>query len=82
MSHFHLEIAPFCIFIFIIITSGPPAETIALEIACWLQESHLLDVMSRKAMKVGHPHAAEEIALDIGERTHTCLERNKLKHTP
>jgi hypothetical protein len=54
-------------------------ETIALEIACWLQESHLLDVMSRKAMRVGHPHAAEEIALDIGETTHTWLERNQLK---
>jgi len=54
-------------------------ETIALEIACWLQESHLLDVMSRKAMRVGHPHAAEQIALDIGDTTHTRLEINRIK---
>ncbi|KAL3781256.1 hypothetical protein HJC23_012806 [Cyclotella cryptica] len=54
-------------------------ETIALEIACWLQESHLLDDMSRKAMKVGHPHAAEEIALDIGETAHAWIERNSMK---
>ena len=53
-------------------------ETIALEIACWLQDSQLLDVMSQKAMKVGHPHAAEEIALDIGKTTQQWLERNKL----
>ena len=55
------------------------SETIALEIACWLQESHLLDVMSRKAMRVGHPHAAEQIALDIGDTTHTRLEINRIK---
>jgi UDP-N-acetylglucosamine:LPS N-acetylglucosamine transferase len=55
------------------------SETIALEIACWLQESHLLDDMSRKAMKVGHPHAAEEIALDIGETAHAWMERNAMK---
>ena len=55
------------------------SETIALEIACWLQEPHLLDVMSRKAMNVGHPHAAEEIALDIGETTHMWLDRNASK---
>jgi hypothetical protein len=37
--------------------------------------------MSRKAMKVGHPHAAEEIALDIGETAHTWLERNQMKQS-
>lgn len=42
-------------------------ETIALELACWLQDSQLLDVMSKKAMKVGNPHAAEQIAMDIGK---------------
>jgi len=35
--------------------------------------------MSRKAMNVGHPHAAEEIALDIGETTHMWLDRNASK---
>ncbi len=52
-------------------------ETIALEIACWLQEPELLEKMSRKAMRVGHPHAAEEIALDIGETTQRWMERNE-----
>jgi len=52
-------------------------ETIALEIACWLQDSQLIDVMSRKATEVGHPHAAEEIARDIGDTTHEFMERNK-----
>jgi 1,2-diacylglycerol 3-beta-galactosyltransferase len=52
-------------------------ETIALEIACWLQDSQLIDVMSKKAKEVGHPHAAEEIAKDIGDTTHEFMERNK-----
>ena len=57
-------------------------ETIGLEVACWLQDSQLLDVMSRKAMKVGHPHAAEEIAMDIGETTLSWMERNEQKQHP
>jgi hypothetical protein len=28
-------------------------------------------------MRVGHPHAAEEIALDIGETTQRWMERNE-----
>ena len=52
-------------------------ETIALELACWLQDSQLLDVMSNKARIVGHPHAAEEIAKDIGDTTHEVMEKNK-----
>eukprot|EP00569_Conticribra_weissflogii_P005750 CAMPEP_0171333490 /NCGR_PEP_ID=MMETSP0878-20121228/4042_1 /TAXON_ID=67004 /ORGANISM="Thalassiosira weissflogii, Strain CCMP1336" /LENGTH=711 /DNA_ID=CAMNT_0011834437 /DNA_START=239 /DNA_END=2374 /DNA_ORIENTATION=+ len=51
-------------------------ESIGLEVACWLQDPQLLDVMSQKAMKVGHPHAAEEIVLDIGRTTHQWIERN------
>jgi len=54
-------------------------ETIGLEVACWLQDSHLLEDMSQKARKVGHPHAAEEIALDIGKTTHQWMEQNELK---
>ncbi len=57
-------------------------ETIGLEVACWLQDSQLLDVMSRKAMKVGHPHAAEEIAIDIGKTTLSWMERNEQKQHP
>lgn len=54
-------------------------ETIGLEVACWLQDSQLLDLMSEKAKNVGHPHAAEEIALDIGEMTQQWMERNEQK---
>ncbi len=54
-------------------------ETIALELACWLQDSQLLDVMSKRAQTVGHPHAAEEIAQDIGDATHEVMEKNKNK---
>ena len=57
-------------------------ETIGLEVACWLQDSQLLDVMSQKAMKVGHPHAAEEIAADIGSTTISWMERNEMKKKP
>jgi 1,2-diacylglycerol 3-beta-galactosyltransferase len=52
-------------------------ETIGLEVACWLQDAPLLDDMSRKARGVGHPHAAEEIALDIGNATRYCMEQNE-----
>ena len=51
-------------------------ETIGLEVACWLQDAQLIDEMSKKAMKVGHPHAAEEIAMDIGNTTHEWMDRN------
>ena len=54
-------------------------ETIGLEVACWLQDSQLIDDMSTNAMKVGHPHAAEEIAQDIGDTTHQWMEQNELK---
>ena len=53
-------------------------ETIALEIACWLQDPQLLDGMSQKAKVVGHPHASEEIALDIVETSHQWLEKNEM----
>ena len=54
-------------------------ETIGLEVACWLQDDALLDVMSQKASSLGHPHAAEEISRDIGETTHEWMRRNELK---
>ena len=57
-------------------------ETIGLEVACWLQDPQLLDEMSRRATEVGHPHAAEEIAMDIGETTHEWMERNELRNRP
>lgn len=55
-------------------------ETIALEIACWLQEPNLLEKMSQKAMRAGYPNAAEEIAVNIGEMTMQWMERNEQKH--
>ncbi|KAL7549086.1 hypothetical protein ACHAWF_012359 [Thalassiosira exigua] len=53
------------------------AGAIALEVACWLGEPQLLESMSERARQVGHPHAAEEIALDIGEMTLRWMERNE-----
>lgn len=52
-------------------------EEIASEVACWLQDAPLLDIMSNGAMEVGHPHAASDIVLDIGEITHGWLQKNK-----
>lgn len=52
-------------------------ETIALELACWLQDSQLLNVMSKKAMKVGNPHAAEQIAMDIGKIVQEKMSKHR-----
>ena len=54
-------------------------ETIALEVACWLRDDNLLDIMTKKAKSVGQPHAAEEICTDIGTITHQYMERNCIR---
>ena len=54
---------------------GDDADT-AETVATWIKLPPFLDWMSRKATAAGHPDAAEEIALDIGSRTHTWLELN------
>eukprot|EP00584_Thalassiosira_punctigera_P008023 CAMPEP_0172542432 /NCGR_PEP_ID=MMETSP1067-20121228/13042_1 /TAXON_ID=265564 ORGANISM="Thalassiosira punctigera, Strain Tpunct2005C2" /NCGR_SAMPLE_ID=MMETSP1067 /ASSEMBLY_ACC=CAM_ASM_000444 /LENGTH=547 /DNA_ID=CAMNT_0013328673 /DNA_START=118 /DNA_END=1761 /DNA_ORIENTATION=- len=52
---------------------------IGQEIATWLKYPRLLDKMSQNARKVGHPHAAEEIALDIGKMSLERMDRNELR---
>ena len=39
---------------------------IAEEVACWLQDEPLMDIMSKAATAVGAPNAASDIVLDIG----------------
>lgn len=51
-------------------------EAVAAEVGSWLQDDELLDIMSRCAQKVGHPHAASDIVLDIGEITHMWMRLN------
>ena len=52
-------------------------EGIATEVACWLQDTKLLDSMSSSATSVGHPNAAEDIAKSIGEITHAWMQVNQ-----
>jgi len=53
-------------------------KTIAKTIVTWLNDAERLEEMSRRAREVGHPHAAEEIAEDIGRLTCEWMERNEL----
>lgn len=50
---------------------------ISEEVACWLQDDDLLELMSECATKVGAPNAASDIVLDIGEITQEWLEKNE-----
>jgi 1,2-diacylglycerol 3-beta-galactosyltransferase len=52
-------------------------EGIAEEVACWLQDENLLNTMSVAAREVGHPHAAEDIVIDIGDTTHAWMDLNE-----
>jgi len=49
---------------------------IAEEVACWLKDAALLEVMSRSASAVGAPNAASDIVLDIGKMAEESLKRN------
>eukprot|EP00546_Thalassionema_frauenfeldii_P009751 CAMPEP_0178914470 /NCGR_PEP_ID=MMETSP0786-20121207/11444_1 /TAXON_ID=186022 /ORGANISM="Thalassionema frauenfeldii, Strain CCMP 1798" /LENGTH=519 /DNA_ID=CAMNT_0020587383 /DNA_START=107 /DNA_END=1666 /DNA_ORIENTATION=+ len=51
-------------------------EKIGQTVANWLKNEELLCSMSKSATKAGHPHAAAEIAVDIGEITQKWLETN------
>ena len=51
-------------------------DGIADEVSCWLQDEQLMRVMSQQAREVGHPHAASDIVLQIGQATHEALRRN------
>jgi 1,2-diacylglycerol 3-beta-galactosyltransferase len=50
--------------------------SIAHEVGCWLQDSELMNSMSRLAQKAGNPYAADEIVQDIGTQTITWMELN------
>ena len=54
-------------------------DGIADEVGCWLQDEQLMGVMSRQAREVGHPHAASDIVLEIGQATHEALRRNAMQ---
>uniref|UniRef100_A0A7S4J4S4 monogalactosyldiacylglycerol synthase n=1 Tax=Odontella aurita TaxID=265563 RepID=A0A7S4J4S4_9STRA len=45
-------------------------DGIADEVSCWLGDSRLMAEMSHRAREVGHPHAASDIALEIGQIAH------------
>jgi 1,2-diacylglycerol 3-beta-galactosyltransferase len=45
-----------------------PSE-IAKVVGSWLQDTDLLNSLSRAAMKAGNPYAADEIVADIGQQT-------------
>ena len=51
--------------------------SIAEEVASWLQDESLLQVMSHRAQAAGRPHAAEDIVLDIGSETHVWKALNE-----
>ena len=56
---------------------GP--DGIADEVSCWLQDEQLMRVMSQQAREVGHPHAASDIVLEIGQATHGALKKNAMQ---
>jgi len=47
----------------------------AQEVARWLNDSLLLDVMSQKSAAIGHPNAASEIVQEIGQVTHSLMNQ-------
>lgn len=53
-----------------------PSE-IAETVADWLDDSVLLEKMSKNSAKMGNPDAASTIVKDIGSITHEWLEKNK-----
>jgi len=52
---------------------------IAEEVATWLHEPSLLEVMSHRSQAAGRPNAAEEIVIDIGAETHVWKSLNEMK---
>lgn len=53
------------------------ANEIASTAADWMNDDALLVKMSQNSARVGNPHAASDIVLDIGAITHEWLEKNK-----
>eukprot|EP00553_Chaetoceros_curvisetus_P009676 CAMPEP_0204633914 /NCGR_PEP_ID=MMETSP0717-20131115/28170_1 /ASSEMBLY_ACC=CAM_ASM_000666 /TAXON_ID=230516 /ORGANISM="Chaetoceros curvisetus" /LENGTH=235 /DNA_ID=CAMNT_0051652203 /DNA_START=13 /DNA_END=720 /DNA_ORIENTATION=+ len=54
---------------------------IAQIVTSWLQDDAKLDELSRNSAKVGNPHAASNIALDIGRITLETMDNNYRKCT-
>jgi len=54
-------------------------DGIAEEVACWLQDEPLLEIMSKAATAVGAPNAASDIVLSIGDFAEDCMEKNRQK---
>ena len=54
-------------------------DGIADEVSCWLQDEQLIRVMSQQAREVGHPHAASDIVLEIGQATHDAMKKNAMQ---
>jgi UDP-N-acetylglucosamine:LPS N-acetylglucosamine transferase len=65
--------------------SDTDAAAIATTLSSWLKDSEFLNTMSRHAMDAGRPHAAEEIARNIGtsvlrwKESHPEVELTPLK---
>ena len=53
-----------------------PSE-IAKVVGTWLQDTELLNSLSRAAMKAGNPYAADEIVADIGQQTIAWMTLNE-----
>ena len=51
-------------------------EEIATIVSSWLKDPNLLGEMSRRAKKVGRPHAAADIAIDIGTQANAWKSLN------
>ncbi len=54
---------------------------IAQIVTSWLQDDAKLDELSRNSAKVGNPHAASNIVLDIGRITLETMDNNYRKCT-
>ena len=51
-------------------------DIIADGVSNWLKDDKALTQMSKNAIAISHPNAAEEIVLEIGEIAHQWMERN------
>lgn len=52
-------------------------KKIAEKLSAWLKDDSLIDEMSKRSEEAGNPHAAADIAKDIGEITLEIMEKNK-----
>lgn len=50
---------------------------IAKAVTEWVQDESMLDELSRNSARVGNPHAASNIVLDIGRITEEVMKQNQ-----